>query len=149
MVESNTKMSEGSLEEQFLQLEKRVVGYDDFVNCEEQHFKDTIEGFNKLVERIQMDNVFSSNEQLSEIHSENLKLLMTPYYQANVLLRMMENRDDNVKKGHTYYLEYLKLMNHYNLLNKEQIAQWKAMYKVHVDKCAPKSKQIKQGESVY
>jgi len=45
-----------------LQLEKRVVGYDDFVNCEEQHFKDTIEGFNKLVEKIQMDNVFSSNE---------------------------------------------------------------------------------------
>lgn len=102
-----------------MQLEKRVVGYEDFVNCEEEHFKDTIEGFNKLVERIQMENVFSSNEKLSEIHTENLKLLMTPFYQANVLLRMMENRDDNVKKGHTYYLEYLKLMNHYNLLTKE------------------------------
>jgi hypothetical protein len=42
-----------------------------------------------LVERIQQENVFSHNEALSEVHTENIKLLMIPYYQANVLMRVM------------------------------------------------------------
>lgn len=121
MVEATSTQRAGTLEEQFLKLEKRVVGYDDFENCEEAHFMETLEGLNTLVERIQGESVFSANESLSEIHTENLKLLMIPYYQANVLMRLMEDRDANVRKGHTYYLEYLKLMNHYDLLDKAQI----------------------------
>jgi hypothetical protein len=69
--------------------------------------------------------VFSSNEELSDIHTENIKLLMIPYYQAQVLMRLMEDRDESVKKGHTYFLEYLKLMNHYRLLDKGQVQLWK------------------------
>ena len=76
-----------------------------------------------------MESIFSSNEEFSEIHTENIKLLMIPYYQAEVLLRIMENRDKNVQKGHVYYLEYLKLMNHYRLLDKAQVTQWKTMYR--------------------
>lgn len=57
------------------------------------------------------------------------------------MLRTMTNRDENVRKGHTFYLEYLKLMNHYKLLEKEQVAQWKTMYKAHVDLHAPKDKK--------
>jgi len=87
-----------------------------------------------LVERIQQENVFSHNEALSEVYTENIKLLMIPYYQANVLMRVMKDRDAMVLKGHTYYLEYLKLMNHYNLLEKHQVQQWKSMYKDHADR---------------
>ena len=118
MVESTSPNQEGTLEEVFLRFEKRVVGYEDFIDCEQDHFKETLEGFSTLVERIQKESVFSANEELREIPTENLKLLMIPYYQADVLLRIMENRHENVKLGHTYYLEYLKLMNHYNLLTK-------------------------------
>ena len=125
MVESTSSSRAGTLEEEFLKLEKRIVGYDDFLNCEEAHFKETLEGLNTLVERIQNESVFSANEALSEIHTENIKLLMIPYYQANVLMRLMEDRDTHVRKGHTYYLEYLKLMNHYALLDKAQVQQWK------------------------
>jgi hypothetical protein len=134
MVESTNSQRQGTLEEQFLKLEKRIVGYDDYINCEEEHYKETLEGMDALVERIQQENVFSHNEALSEVHTENLKLLMIPYYQANVLMRVMENRDAMVRKGHTYYLEYLKLMNHYNLLEKHQVQQWKSMYKDHADR---------------
>ncbi len=134
MVESTNPYRQGTLEEEFLKLEKRVVGYDDYINCEEEHYKATLEGIDALVERIQHENVFSANEALSEVHTENLKLLMIPYYQANVLMRLMEDRDANVRKGHTYYLEYLKLMNHYHLLEKHQIQQWKSMHKDHADR---------------
>lgn len=129
MVETTSPKQEGTLEEVFLRFEKRVVGYEDFIDCEQDHFKETLEGFSTLVERIQKESVFSSNEELRDVPTEHLKLLMIPYYQADVLLRIMENRDVNVKLGHTYYLEYLKLMNHYNLLTKGQVQQWKAMHK--------------------
>jgi hypothetical protein len=78
--------------------------------------------------------VFSANEALRDIHTENLKLLMIPYYQADVLMRIMENRPENVRLGHTYQLEYLKLMNHYELLSKGQVQQWKQMHKEFLGK---------------
>lgn len=137
MVEATSTKKAGTLEEEFLKLEKRVVGYEDFVDCNEQHFNETLEGLNDLVERIQNESVFSSNEALSDIHTEHLKLLMIPFYQADVLMRLMTNRDESVKKGHTYYLEYLKLMNHYNLLDKGQITLWKTIYKEHADRTRP------------
>ena len=52
MVEATTTKKAGTLEEQFLALEKRVVGYEDFIDCNEQHFNETLEGLNELVERI-------------------------------------------------------------------------------------------------
>jgi len=57
---------------------------------------------------------------------------MVPYYQADTLFRIMDKRDERVKTAHTYYLEYLKLMDHYEMLEKHQTKQWKAMWKTHV-----------------
>lgn len=54
---------------------------------------------------------------------------MVPYYEADTLLRIMDNRKDRVKLAQTFYLEYLKLMNHYGMLDKDQKAKWKAMSK--------------------
>lgn len=42
-----------------------------------------------------------------------------PYYEADVLYRVMANRRDKVKLSQTFYLEYLKLMNHYGMLDKD------------------------------
>ena len=117
-----------------MELEKICLGYEDYINCEQEHFKETLEKLNKLVESIQKDSIFSSNETFSEIHTENIKLLMIPYYQAEILLRIMENREQNVQKGHVYYLEYLKLMNHYHLLDNAQITQWKTMNREYIER---------------
>ena len=54
---------------------------------------------------------------------------MIPYYEADTLYRIMDNRNERVKLSQTFYLEYLKLMNHYGLLEKEQKEKWKAMAK--------------------
>jgi len=42
---------------------------------------------------------------------------MTPYYEAETLYRIMDNRDERVKLAQVFYLEYLKLMNHYQMLD--------------------------------
>lgn len=63
--------------------------------------------------------MFSDNEEIKEIETDNIRLLLTPYYEADVLNRIMDNRLERVKLSQTFYLEYLKLMNHYGMLEKE------------------------------
>ena len=50
---------------------------------------------------------------------------MAPYYVADTLSRMMDNRIDRVTKAQEFYLQYLLLMNHYEQLDKEVKAKWK------------------------
>ena len=54
---------------------------------------------------------------------------MVPYYEADTLYRIMDNRFERVKLARIFYLEYLKLMNHYGMLDKEIKAQWKYLIK--------------------
>lgn len=49
----------------------------------------------------------------------------------------MTDRAESVKKAHLYYLEYLKLMNHYNMLDKLQVAAWKVMAKKQRERANP------------
>jgi len=60
-------------------------------------------------------------------------MLMTPFLQAEVLARLMDNRVERVRQAHVYYMEYLKLLRHYKLLEKNQEARLKCFldrYKV-------------------
>lgn len=58
---------------------------------------------------------------------------MVPYLEAEVLMHMMDDRYERVLKAHTYYLEYLKLMKHYCLLEKHQEVRFKDFLKRHTD----------------
>jgi len=105
-------------QELFHKCEKEVANYDQYINRDQQNFLATLANLDKLIEQIQRESLFSSNEELRDIATENLKLLMIPYLQAEVLMLIMENRYERVLKAHTYYLDYLKLMKHYCLLEK-------------------------------
>lgn len=69
--------------------------------------------------------MFSENESIKEIDTDNLRLLLIPFYEAEVNYLVMENRDKRVKLAQTIFIEYLKLMNHYELLEKDQKDQLK------------------------
>ena len=67
-----------------------------------------------------------------------MKMLMVPYLNAEVLFRTMTDRADCVKKAHVLFLEFLKLMNHYEQLEKPlQVKAWKEMHKKHVQRLNP------------
>lgn len=42
-----------------------------------------------------------------------------------MLFRIMDNRAERVKLAHVFYLEYLRMLNHYGVLEKDQIKTWK------------------------
>lgn len=127
MVEQNT------LAELFHKCEKRVIGYENYENCEQEHFAETLKDIQKLVDEIQREACFSPNEELKDIQTENMKMLMVPYLEAEVLFRLMDDRAARVKQAHTYYLEYLKLMRHYDLLEKQQELKLKSLLKLVKD----------------
>lgn len=54
---------------------------------------------------------------------------MVPYYEADTLFRIMDNRVERVKLARMFYLEYLKLMNHYGLLDQDLKKKWKFLMK--------------------
>ena len=56
---------------------------------------------------------------------------MAPYYEADVLFRIMDKRLDRVKLAHVFYIEYLRLLNHYGVLEKDQVKDWKRWMKRH------------------
>lgn len=82
-----------------------------------------------MVVEIQREGLFSDNEEIKELETDHLRLLLVPYYEADVLYRVMANRRDKVKLSQTFYLEYLKLMSHYGMLDKDQKAKWKLLAK--------------------
>ena len=58
-------------------------------------------------------------------------MLMVPCLEADVLFRLMDDRSERVRQAHTYYLEYLKLMKHYNLLEPQQEEKFKQFMKAN------------------
>ena len=112
MVESD------NLTHTFLELEKKAIGFENYIDCSEESYLKCLEGFKQLVEDIKRESVFSANEGMEEIQTDHLKLMMVPYYEANVMFRCMTDRPKMVKDAHKQYLEYLKLMNHYKMLEK-------------------------------
>ena len=48
--------------------------------------------------------------------TEHLKLLMCPYYVADTLFRIVADRHEQVRKANVFYIEYLGMLDHYELL---------------------------------
>ena len=65
---------------QFHELEKQCIGFENYINADEEHYLETLEGLRKLITDIQRQSLFSANEELAEVATENVKLLMAPYY---------------------------------------------------------------------
>lgn len=47
------------------------------------------------------------------------RFLLIPYYEAETLCRIMDKRLERLKLAQIFYIEYLKLMNHYKFLDKD------------------------------
>jgi hypothetical protein len=118
-----------SILDAFHTLEKKVALYNDFVDCSEESFLKTMEGFEDLVKRIQQESIFSKNETVKDIDTHYLKFLLVPCLEADVIFRIMDKREERVRQSHVYYLEFLKLMKHYELTEPHQNKKLKEFQK--------------------
>ena len=63
--------------------------------------------------------------------TEHLKLLMCPYYVADTLFRIVADRHEQVRKANVFYIEYLGMLDHYELLTQQQKASFIMLSKKH------------------
>jgi len=66
-------MEGASLADRFHELEKQCIGFDNYINCEDKFYIETLEGLRQLVIAIQYESIFSDNEELKEIDTDHLK----------------------------------------------------------------------------
>jgi hypothetical protein len=118
-------MEEFDLHKEFFTVETQCIEYDNCINNNDKNFLETLKRFNVLVEQVQSHNVFSPNEEIADILTENLKFLLIPFYQGDTLFRLMDERKDRIKiskvslilNNQGFMNEFLKLMNHYGFVN--------------------------------
>lgn len=84
---------------------------------------------NEIMKEITRNNMFSGNEEFKEIPFENLKYLMIPFYQAELLILLQnENREKNLKLSLQFYNEYYKILKTYKYLDKKEEDKFKYLY---------------------
>ncbi len=59
--------------ERFHKLEKECLGFENFVNCEDKFYLETLEKLRRLVVSIQREHLFSDNEKIKEIETDHLR----------------------------------------------------------------------------
>lgn len=93
-----------------------MLGYEEFVDCSDENFIKTFDDLQDIVNSLTREGVFSPNEQFKELDTNNLPLLLCPYYMAKVAGRIMENRLNRIQVSQRFFFEYLRMMKHYELL---------------------------------
>jgi len=59
--------------ERFHTVEKQVLGFENYINCDDEHYLETLEKLRLLVAEIQREALFSDNEALKEIETDHLR----------------------------------------------------------------------------
>jgi len=101
-------------------------------NCDydEEKVKKQLNNLNLIFKDVTRQSLFSPNESFDEIHSENLKFLLIPFYQGELifLLQDREKREKNLKLVLQFYEEFFKILKNYEFIDKEQIDLYNSMY---------------------
>ncbi|KAM3133532.1 hypothetical protein pb186bvf_014374 [Paramecium bursaria] len=94
---------------------------------DDQKLIDLIEKFQKAQQDIIKEKIFSPNEEFEEIQTENLRFLFLPFYVGLALtqIQFIDLRQKNLVSADYYIQEFLKLLDHYQLLNPQQKKLWK------------------------
>ena len=115
-----------SYSENFDKVMKDCMGYEECINNEDKYFSETLNLCEQVVKDIQKESIFSPNEEIADIDPHNLKYLLLPYYQAETMFRLMDDRKKRIQVSKQFYDEFLKLMNHYELVSDDAKRVWKA-----------------------
>jgi len=114
-----------SVSEKFDKIIKMCLGFEDCIKNEDKYFLECLKMFEELVQAIQRENLFSPNEEINDIDPKHLKYLLVPYYQAETLFRLMDDRKKRIQSSKNFYDEFMKLVDHYELLEDTTKKAWK------------------------
>lgn len=78
---------------------------------------------NDVAELIANEHIFSPNEELDDIKTDSIKLLLTPYYQAELQLQVVDKeRLDHLTSAKIYFAHFLRQGEKLSLVHKDDLA---------------------------
>ena len=86
-----------------------------------------------LFKDVAKEHIFSANEEFPDIKTEDIKYLLIPYYQAELIQKFMDSRLDKIKLAFKFYDEFFKILELYRYLTKDVYITY--FYKIRELKC--------------
>jgi hypothetical protein len=100
----------------------------------EENWKQTFNNLNDIKKLVYAQGVFSENEEFKDIKSEDIKFLLIPFYQSELMQKFMENRESNLNYSIHFYEEFFKLLDQHEYFEKERKEQFKILLKNYKNK---------------
>jgi len=104
-----------------------------------EEWKKRLDLLNSIKIKIHVNQIFSENEEFKEIKPEDLKFLLVSFYQAEQILKFMENREMMLGHALKFYDEYFKLLEKYDYLSKDRKNYYKKLIGEDDDEIETKS----------
>jgi immunoglobulin-binding protein 1 len=110
-------------------IRKLVERYQNDVDDNIDLWKQTLNDLINIKKDVSQNGVFSENEEFNEIKTEDIKFLMIPYYQSELMQKFMENRENNLNFALKFYDEFYKFLEQCEYLDKDKITMYKILTK--------------------
>jgi len=98
---------------------------DEFDNTEE--WKKLLNELNEVKLKVHAAGVFSENEEFKDIKTEDIKYLLISFYQAEVIQKFMENRENIISHSLQFYKEFYNILEKYEYLTKDRKNYYKKL----------------------
>ena len=120
------------MEEQFStrleDLRRKVEKLEDEYDKQEE-WKVLLNDLNEVKIKVYAAGVFSENEEFKEIKTEDIKYLLISFYQAEVIQKFSENRENILSHALQFYKEFYNILNKYEYLTKDRKIYYKKITK--------------------
>ena len=100
---------------------REMEKYEEDPSKREEDWKKTLDSLIQINNEVIKEGIFSENEEFSEIKPEDIKYILIPFFQGELIQKFMENRTAKLELALRFYDEFYKRLNKYNYLSKEVI----------------------------
>ena len=87
---------------------------------ETENLKKILNSLSKIAKSVHSNGLFSTNEDFNEVKPEDIKFLLIPFYQADIIQKFIDNRESKLALALKFYDEFFKILENYNYFSKEK-----------------------------
>ena len=110
----------------------------------QEELKKLLNSLSKIAKEVHSNGLFSKNEDFSEINAEDIKFLLVPYYQADVIQKFMDNRESKLDLALKFYDEFFKILDNYDYFSKDKKDLFKILRNIKDDEFEDEKKEGKK-----
>lgn len=101
------------------QARRQMEDYENDPLKRDEEWKNTLDLLIQINNEVNKEGIFSENEQFSEIKAEDIKYLLIPYFEGEIIQKFSEHRDAKLVLALRFFEEFYHRLNKYEYLTKE------------------------------